>query len=249
MFLHFFPRGDLRNLCNTMKNKIISRAFYGWLEYYRYTKKIKNNLVNLVEMKISESPQTLPTETDSKVDALLLEYLGQKQKLDETMWHLILATSGKFSRSLFYKIIYENGIESAALRKKVWPYLLEHYTFEMKSEDIDAKYKLSKEKYHKLVAEWKIIEEYIHLKNESEKTPSSAISIQRKKKRDDDSGIYSDTHSDLFSPTESTESSSILSDSTHWSLSPTDLFRKSSDTKSGLGNANIFCISIKITFF
>ena len=206
-----------------MKNKIISRAFNGWLEYYRYTKNIKKNLINLVEINANTTYSTpLSTriddsahESNADVDSEIIFYLKANRKLDEHLWDRILAACGEFDKSLFNKIIYDNGIENASLRKRVWPYLLGFYTFDMTSQEIEMQYKKSKEAYQKLVTEWKAVEEYIHVKNESEKTPSSVSSLQSKnKKSDDDSGIYSDTISDVFSLS---GSSSSLSDSSHFS--------------------------------
>lgn len=195
-----------------MKNKIISRAFNGWLEYYRYTKNIKKNLVYLVEINKNNQTTSTPNLECSDVDIEMSHYLKANKKLDDRLWEMLLLKK-KFNQTNFNKIIFENGIENAALRKKVWPYLLEFYTFDMTIQEIETKYKKAKEAYNRLVTEWKVVEEYIHVKNESEKTPSSVSSVQSKKKSDDDSGIYSDTISDVFSLS---GSSSSLSDSSNY---------------------------------
>lgn len=196
-----------------MKNKIISRAFNGWLEYHRYTKKIKKSLVKLVELNRANQVSSIDASAcgSSSIDSQMMAYLRANKKLDEHLWGLLLSNNA-FDKCYFNKIIYENGIESASLRKKVWPYLLEFYTFEMTSQEVEAKYKKSKDAYVKLVAEWRGVEECVLIKHEAEKTPTDNSASQ--KKNDDDSGIYSDT---FLSPsgrsTSDSSSSSILSDS------------------------------------
>jgi hypothetical protein len=203
-------RGDLRNLCNTMKNKIISRAFNGWLEHYRYTKNIKKNLLNLVA-----TDKPTPSAASS-LDSEMIFYIQTCKKLDEALWSTILSYcqrngSANFNLTYLQQIIYENGVETTHLRKIVWPFLLEHYSFDMTQEECDLKYMKSRDDYQKIVNEWKQVEEFIRHRNESSQNESSSStpnSIGSK----NDSGIYSD-HSLLSAMSPKTPISSSMSSS------------------------------------
>jgi hypothetical protein len=162
----------LKGICTDIKLRIVSRAFYGWLSYYRQVKTLKKHLLKLINVEEQAQQQAeLNCSTSNELDTLLDEYLGEEKKLDEQLWSKLMDDNNEmdsFDQTRLYKLIYLNGIESNQLRKKVWPFLLEHYTFDMKKEEINARAARANQNYFKLVSEWELIE--IYCKSQEEKS-------------------------------------------------------------------------------
>ena len=210
----------------------MSRAFNGWLEYHRYKKRVKNDVSGLVNL--NSDKETVEKKKKNALNTKISYYLKSKNKLDETLWNDLIETND-FDKKCFYKVIYYNGIESVSLRKKVWPYLLEHYTFEMSKEELKTADEKAKENYNKLMSDWKVAEEFILAKNEKKSNDYSLLSAsttttdktpQSVYKKRDDSGIFSDMFSASFSSPRS------FFNSTSWSFSPGEIFKpKEKSTK------------------
>ena len=120
-------------------------------------------------------------------------YIQTKKKLDEILWSYLLeesyintieehGTGGRLENKLksnqkyFYEIIYYNGIESS-IRKKVWPYLFEHYRLDMNISERELKDKQASENYYKLIDEWRQFEAHINLKEEQAKILFSKMNL------------------------------------------------------------------------
>ena len=213
-----------------MRRRIMSRAFNGWLEYHRYKKRVKNDVSGLVNL--NSDKETVEKKKKNALNTKINYYLKSKKKLDETLWNDLMETND-FDKKCFYKVIYYNGIENVSLRKKVWPYLLDHYTFEMSKEELKTADEKAKENYNKLMSDWKVAEEFILAKNEKKSNDYSLLSAstadktpQSVYKKRDDSGIFSDMFSASFSSPRS------FFNSTSWSFSPGEIFKsKEKSTK------------------
>jgi hypothetical protein len=136
----------------------------------------------------------------SKADKMLIEYLKAEKGLDESLWTHLENDEMQFEKDIFYQLIYNFGIQTNELRKKVWPYLLGHYDFSMSEEEKSVKDKKSSENYKSLISTWKVYETFI---NSCEEMRANSLNTTPKlNKKDEDSGIYSDLSgsSSLLSP-------------------------------------------------
>lgn len=157
-----------------MRQRIMSRAFYGWYKHYKQSKTLKKHLIDLV---LPPSPDTESSSND--IDSLLTEYARDGRELDESLWRRIAESGGAFNRSLFYKLVYQEGVESNELRRQVWPYLLGVFGFEMSREDVDARLKEARDSFARVMSEWQPVEAHVKEKNlnESSITPIKSLSV------------------------------------------------------------------------
>ncbi|CAF0784907.1 unnamed protein product [Brachionus calyciflorus] len=207
---------EIKNLCDDIEYKILSRAFYGWLNYHKETKTVNKHLVKLLNhepTKIEEKKNTI----HHPIDEILETYVKNGQKIDEFIWNKIIQCEN-FDHDLFYKIIYLNGIQTNELRRQIWPFILGLYSFEMNQEQIELKNKLVNRNYEKLISEWKPYEEQVRINDEKKLNFSLS---QGTPSKEDDSGICSDmTQTTLFS------TSDFNSDNTPKKLETKRLFNK-----------------------
>ncbi|CAE1276171.1 Small G protein signaling modulator 2,Small G protein signaling modulator 1 [Acanthosepion pharaonis] len=101
-------RATIKQLCDTMKNQIISRAFYGWLAHCRHLKTVRTHLSGLVHHSIV-SP-THPCNAN----------LG----LTPEKWQEICQDGKIANPDELYRLVYYGGV-THEIRKEVWPYLLD----------------------------------------------------------------------------------------------------------------------------
>lgn len=158
-----------------MKKQILCRAFYGWLAYHRHLKTITTHLVDLINLEkevLGKKSADTEFELDDQGNKINIGeyYLLNKLKLDQTLWNKWIDDDKKENKlpnnkEYFYKIIYLNGIENA-IRKQVWPFLLDHFTIEMTVEERRIKNLNNCELYYKLIEEWKPFEELINAKDQ-----------------------------------------------------------------------------------
>jgi hypothetical protein len=193
-------RSSLKTLCDEMRRQILSRAFYGWLAYHRYLKTVSIHLIGLVNCdkdrdeneydsngdELEDSTPSTQPRSDSlnetkqqqsfdKPRKRLHSYLLAGKRLDEKLWSKWLSSDGQLKRNkkLFYKIVYFNGIEQP-IRKKVWPFLLEHYTCEMSDSERCSKDELTVKNYNRLLEEWRPFDEYIHQREQKKSSQTLA---------------------------------------------------------------------------
>lgn len=130
-------------LCDTMRKQIISRAFYGWLAYCRHLKTVRTHLADLVNQAI-----VLPDQPNDATGGISID-----------LWNSIQNEQGQITidPSEFYRLIYYGGIEHS-IRKKVWPYLLEHYRFQDKHQDKLNHDDSMRQKYEMIMSDWLAVE-------------------------------------------------------------------------------------------
>lgn len=135
-------KNNIKMLCETMRRQIISRAFYGWLAYCRHLRTVRTHLADLVNTKIISCVE--PTDASSGIS--------------EQVWQSMKSSDGKISDSdEVYRLIYFGGIQHS-LRKKVWPYLLGHYSFDMTETQKNERDKEVHQMYEMIMSEWLAVE-------------------------------------------------------------------------------------------
>lgn len=214
-------RLKLKSVCNDMRYRIVSRAFYGWYQHYKQVKTLNKHLLKLIQLQ--EPTENLKDhdqddeakEVANSNDLLLNQYINENRKLDATLWDTLLETR-KFNRNLFYKLVYRNGIENNELRKRVWPYLLGHYSLDMSQDELEAKDKETQHYYLRMMSEWQAIESYLKRKNEKNLSESSITPIKNSSNIEDDSGLGSE----YTTNTNTASSSSISSLATAMQVNP-----------------------------
>lgn len=192
-------RLKLKTVCADMRLRIMSRAFYGWYKHYKQARTLKTHLIKLIRQPDDDDDDD--NETDESNDKLIREYIRTNRPLDRSLW-TSLRSDRHFSRALFYKLIYEFGLEDNELRQTVWPYLLDVFGLDSTDEEVETRANEMRSSYERLVAEWQPIEAYVRereAKSLAEITPIKVTTCD-----DDDSGCQSDL-------TESSSSMSSLS--------------------------------------
>ncbi len=105
--------GDERSLCDTMRQQILSRAFYGWLIYCRHLKTVRTHLTSLVyPVSIGVNDQidlNLSLTVDSWTELFLNK---QKENLP-------------VDQKEIYRRIYSGGCDPS-IRKQVRHFLARH---------------------------------------------------------------------------------------------------------------------------
>ncbi|KAL4223147.1 Small G protein signaling modulator 2 [Mactra antiquata] len=134
----------IKQLCDTMRKQIISRAFYGWLAHCRHLKTVRTHLSGLVLHRIF--PVDQPCDASKGLTAEVWEQMGK------------YGTVTGYPE--VFRLVYYGGIEHS-IRKQVWPYLLGHYKFDSTQEDRDYLDKKTQTLYEKTMSEWLAIEAII----------------------------------------------------------------------------------------
>ncbi|XP_034398066.1 small G protein signaling modulator 1 isoform X2 [Cyclopterus lumpus] len=137
-------RAPLKLLCDSMKNQIISRAFYGWLAYCRHLSTVRTHLSALVNHTI--------VAPEVPCDA----YKG----LTTDVWQTFLQDCTAYDEEELLRLVYFGGVD-ASLRKEVWPFLLGHYQFGMTAaerKEVDEQVQVC---YQQTMREWLGCEEIV----------------------------------------------------------------------------------------
>lgn len=134
-------RTTLKQLCDTMKKQIISRAFYGWLAHCRHLKTVRTHLSGLVLSTLSTD------NADYDLSGGLTEERWNNLNKDN-----IVSDPGEV-----YKLVYHGGV-THEIRKEVWPYLLGHYSFNSTPEQREKVDDVMRTMYERTMSEWLAVE-------------------------------------------------------------------------------------------
>ncbi|XP_041347892.1 small G protein signaling modulator 1-like isoform X3 [Gigantopelta aegis] len=131
----------IKQLCDTMRKQIISRAFYGWLAHCRHLKTVRTHLSGLVNGKIV--PSDIPYDAIGGLTKELWQELNNNG---------VVTNSGEV-----YRLVYYGGV-CHDLRKEVWPYLLGHYKFGSEKAERETRDSHIQDEYERVMSEWLAVE-------------------------------------------------------------------------------------------
>ncbi|ESO83806.1 hypothetical protein LOTGIDRAFT_132957 [Lottia gigantea] len=131
----------IKQLCDTMRKQIISRAFYGWLAHCRHLKTVRTHLSGLVNSAVVQADK--PTDATGG--------------LTEEKWQEFNIDGVVINKSEIYRLVYFGGI-AHCLRKDVWPYLLGHYSFGSTVEERKIVDERCRSEYERIMSEWLAVE-------------------------------------------------------------------------------------------
>ena len=148
---------SIQTVCETMKHQIISRAFYGWLAYTRHLKTVRTHLSALVNSEITsaDDPSLYKGLTEQRF-ADLQDEQGRIKDMNQLL-----------------KLVYF-GYCDPRLRRKVWPYLLGHYDFQLTGEQREQQDEEMKHNYELLMTEWLAVEAIVKIRDKENLTASLA---------------------------------------------------------------------------
>lgn len=134
-------RNAVKQLYDSMKCQILSRAFYGWLSHCRHLRTVRTHLIGLVHSTI------ISVDGSSSLSGL-----------NADNWKSIGGHSGKVTdETEVYKLVYYGGCEHS-IRSEVWPYLLGYYNFGSTIEERQKQDILWRQQYENTVSEWLAVE-------------------------------------------------------------------------------------------
>ncbi|XP_074643721.1 small G protein signaling modulator 2-like isoform X2 [Tubulanus polymorphus] len=132
---------SIKQLCDTMKKQIISRAFYGWLAHCRHLKTVRTHLSGLVNSTI--------ISIEDPLDA--------SQGLTIEVWQKMNKNGIVTSDQEVYRLVYYGGV-AQEIRKEVWPYLLGYYKFGSTPDERESLDNDIRQQYEKTMSEWLAVE-------------------------------------------------------------------------------------------
>ncbi|CAJ0943055.1 unnamed protein product, partial [Mesorhabditis belari] len=124
--------------CQSMKQQILARAFFGWLSYVRHLRTVRSHLMYLVERKE-------------------LQDRG-KGPINESFWDQCRQEKTRELEDEFLQRVYWSGIEGESpkeLRRRCWPYLIGLFSWD---EEMEPKTTNFTEKYRQDVEKWRLWE-------------------------------------------------------------------------------------------
>ncbi|XP_052224639.1 small G protein signaling modulator 1-like [Dreissena polymorpha] len=183
----------IKQLCDTMRKQIISRAFYGWLAHCRHLKTVRTHLSGLVLHRIFPIDQ--PYHASKGLTALV--------------WEQMCKTGTVTGYPEVFRLVYYGGIEHS-IRKQVWPFMLGHYKFDSSIEDREFLDKKTQTLYEKTMSEWLAIEAIIRQREKevmaanlaklsSESTDGNIPLVRKDSSLDNDVFLSQSFDSDEFS--------------------------------------------------
>ncbi|KAK6191324.1 hypothetical protein SNE40_003045 [Patella caerulea] len=134
-------RTHIKQLCDTMRKQIISRAFYGWIAHCRHLKTVRTHLSGLVNSTI--------VSCDDPYDA--------SGGLTWEKWQELNKNGMVMNAAEIYRLVYYGGV-AHELRKEVWPYLLGHYKFGSSPEERKVVDEKGRTEYERIMSEWLAVE-------------------------------------------------------------------------------------------
>ncbi|KAI1293827.1 Small G protein signaling modulator 2 [Halotydeus destructor] len=187
----------IKNLCDSMRRQIISRAFYGWLAHCRHLGTVRTHLAALVNVNI--------VLKDDPCDASV--------GLTRDKWTEIQDENGAISSDYaaeVYRLIYFGGIEHC-IRVEVWPYLMAHHKFGQTKQERESRDQHVQQHYETTMTEWLAVEAIVRQRDKeimaanlaklsSESTTSSDIPLTGPK----DTGVS--MSNDVFTDSEASDS-------------------------------------------
>ncbi|XP_045119752.1 small G protein signaling modulator 1-like isoform X2 [Portunus trituberculatus] len=132
---------SLEILCATMKHQIISRAFYGWLAHCRHLRTVRTHLAGLV-LPSAATPPHVP---------------AWEEGVTEEAWEALHSDGCLTNQEELLARVYLGGV-AHPIRKQVWPYLLNHYTFGSNSEQRAEQDRRIRQTYETTMSEWLAVE-------------------------------------------------------------------------------------------
>lgn len=134
-------RSAVKQLCDSMKCQILSRAFYGWLSHCRHMKTVRTHLAGLV------LPDVIPRDDPRPAG----------DGLTNETWKFMSQSGSVIDEIEIYRLIYYGGCEHT-IRPEVWPYLLSYYKFGSTQEEREELDRLWRQQYENTVSEWLAVE-------------------------------------------------------------------------------------------
>ncbi|CAI5446177.1 unnamed protein product [Caenorhabditis angaria] len=132
--------------CQSMRNQILARAFYGWLSYVRHLRTIRQHLLHLVNTTKENGDES--------------EY----EVVDEKFWKECRSNPTAESETEFLRRVYYCGIESKELRRFAWPYLMGLYTWN--EQNCEQRLEEYTRRYLNDIEEWRVLETEVRRRDE-----------------------------------------------------------------------------------
>ncbi|KAK6742526.1 hypothetical protein RB195_010036 [Necator americanus] len=135
--------------CQSMRQQILARAFFGWLSYCRHLRTVRKHLLYLVDTR------KMAGEEDT-------------EPVDEEFWGKCRTSKTDELEEEFLLRIYWKGIEGSnpkRLRRQAWPYLLQLFQW---NEDPEPKMTEFTEKYREDVERWRSLEGQVRRQDEED---------------------------------------------------------------------------------
>ncbi|KAE9418917.1 hypothetical protein Angca_002346, partial [Angiostrongylus cantonensis] len=135
--------------CQSMRQQILARAFFGWLSYCRHLRTVREHLMYLVNTR---------------------EIVGEEETMavDEEFWKRCRDEKTAELEEEFLLRVYWKGIEginAKQLRRQIWPYLLKVCRWDEESEPKLAEFT---RKYSEDGENWRVLESEVRRLDEEE---------------------------------------------------------------------------------
>uniref|UniRef100_A0A915I0G6 Rab-GAP TBC domain-containing protein n=1 Tax=Romanomermis culicivorax TaxID=13658 RepID=A0A915I0G6_ROMCU len=140
-------RATLKIACDSMRQQILSRAFYGWLAHCKNINTIRTHLKGMINVDLKNYKFQITNAHEQNFDPLSnYEWENFRAKRFE-----------ESSLNDCCSSIYFGGIK-ASLRSQVWPFLLGFFRWSDDDTTIGENFKKAAEKYELGVIEWSAID-------------------------------------------------------------------------------------------
>ncbi|XP_055339768.1 small G protein signaling modulator 1-like [Paramacrobiotus metropolitanus] len=134
-------RSSMLRACDTMKQQLITRAFYGWLAHCRHLRTVRQHLSGLVAGE--------PVTVDDPADA--------SSGLSKPVWEAHRSGDSVLSGDELCRLVYYGGVEPS-IRREVWPCLLGHHAWHSSGDERDSLDAVMRVSYEHSMSEWMAVE-------------------------------------------------------------------------------------------